>query len=462
MNGSLVRQQIRSLIVLIFLAITLSGIAEDVPGPVAVIELEATGVGETLDAALRESFRDAVHRAVGTFISSEQVVKNEELIRDQVTAHSDAFVQGYDKISEKQEQGLFRVTIRARVARAKLAQQLSKSGLTSKTEIGGENMFAEATSKLDKAKAATELLAKLFEGFPKSVCKATLIGKPAIVAQDELKATLRLRVRVGVDANAYAVWHQNATRILRQISQKITPFRIDCRAIDPTNKEQLFFRARGIEKSLYENEAPTASQDKKEMRFNRTLDKLHAIQKHYNKIDVTGPISGMKLCISKFGNGLEGEAYELDEDARLSLLNSLSSTSKSNASHRSIKREWKNLDVIRVEFKSGANALIKACQIDSADYTEVEKSRIEWLAPYGPMVSGHSGVDIEEGTFFARSEQARIVFIRPGFILKSWVEVAGSQDTSGVISCGVAFDYEVTVSLDELRKFHHVELSLGK
>ena len=479
MNGSLVRQQIRSLIVLIFLAITLSGIAEDVPGPVAVIELEATGVGETLDAALRESFRDAVHRAVGTFISSEQVVKNEELIRDQVTAHSDAFVQGYDKISEKKENGLFHVKIRARVARAKLAQQLSKSGLTSKTEVQGENMFAEAVSKLDRSKASKELLTKLFLGFPQSVCKATLIGKPAIVAQDDVNATLRLRVRVGVDAKAYAAWHQNATQILRQISQKVTPFRINSRKIDPANKKQVWFRWGDLAGSLDGNETPVANQDKDKIRFSPQLDNFHVFQKHYNKIDIPKPLSGLHLFVSKFTNGLEGEAYELDEVARLSIFDSLLRNNTSKNFTRENGKTWKNLNSIGVEFKSGTNELIKACKIDTANYT-VGRSVLKWLAPYGPTKWSKSGIDMDWSLQHG-PEESRMIFVIPGFVLESWTEVISTvagglgfisperwalieseKALSAVISAGVALDYDVSVSLDELRMIHHVELSLGK
>lgn len=48
----------------------------------SLVSVMARGMGVTSEAALKDSFRDAVERAVGIFLDAEQQSENDQLIRD--------------------------------------------------------------------------------------------------------------------------------------------------------------------------------------------------------------------------------------------------------------------------------------------------------------------------------------------------------------------------------------------
>ena len=75
--------------------------AEDAPKASAEsagnIEVVAEGVGATPDEALKDAFRHAVRQAVGAVVDAETLVKNDEVIDDQILTYSNGFVKKYDE-----------------------------------------------------------------------------------------------------------------------------------------------------------------------------------------------------------------------------------------------------------------------------------------------------------------------------------------------------------------------------
>lgn len=419
-----------------------------------IIEVEATGAGATADEALRDALRDASHRAVGTFISAEQIVKNEKLITDQIVAYSDAFVQGYDKTGERHENGLFHVTIKARVVRAKLAQQLSQSGLVGKSEVEGKGMFAEAVTKLEKAKAAKELLAKLFDGFPQSVCRATLVGKPAITGQTDKEATVRLRVRVGVDSQAYTIWHSQAVKILQEICLGASPFEIPQVNLRPGDIERRF-SGHNSRIKLYTSDPPTANDDPKIPRLNLSLDGLAPFLV-WNHFEVTKPRSGMFLFLSKTMAGFYGKSYQMDEDGYAAIVAALQVKGKHDRS------DYRSLTHVVAAFKNSEGAIVSRHSLRLPDFNEHN----DWFAPYGPMEENQYGRDFQvRGVKFERAQDARLMFIRPAFILDQPTflhkQIKSSTSVAILATSGAAFDFDLHVSVEEMRKFERVDLSLG-
>ena len=83
------------------------------------------GMGLTAEEALKDSFRDAVERAVGVFVDAEQMVENDELIRDKVLTQSNAYIEKYKKVSERKlDSGLLEVKIVAEVKKGELTRKL--------------------------------------------------------------------------------------------------------------------------------------------------------------------------------------------------------------------------------------------------------------------------------------------------------------------------------------------------
>jgi hypothetical protein len=91
----------------------------------AIVSTMGKGVGVTAEEALKDSFRDAVERAVGVFVDAEAQAENDQLIHDQVLTHSNAYIEKYRTVSERKlENGLLEVKIVAEVKKGELTQKL--------------------------------------------------------------------------------------------------------------------------------------------------------------------------------------------------------------------------------------------------------------------------------------------------------------------------------------------------
>jgi hypothetical protein len=76
------------------------------------------------DKAIEDALRNAVEQATGSFIENETLVENYQLLSDKIYSQSKGYIQSYEVVSEKVEQGLFRVTIQATVASGNLKNDL--------------------------------------------------------------------------------------------------------------------------------------------------------------------------------------------------------------------------------------------------------------------------------------------------------------------------------------------------
>jgi len=106
-------------------------------GATAVVSTTAEGVGVIKDGnkavardqAIRDGLRIAVEQAVGTMVASETLVQNYEVLRDQIYSKTQGYIKDYTIIDEKEEGTLYRVTLKAQVARQNLESDLMALGL---------------------------------------------------------------------------------------------------------------------------------------------------------------------------------------------------------------------------------------------------------------------------------------------------------------------------------------------
>jgi Flagellar assembly protein T, N-terminal domain len=97
-----------------------------------VVTREATGeaaiVGGNVDRATREAkeaaLREAVEQVAGVMISAQTLSANSQLISDQVFSHSAGYVRSYQVLSQSQEKGVVKVTVRAEVGTKELDRDL--------------------------------------------------------------------------------------------------------------------------------------------------------------------------------------------------------------------------------------------------------------------------------------------------------------------------------------------------
>ncbi|MBL9037739.1 MAG: flagellar assembly protein T N-terminal domain-containing protein [Archangium sp.] len=82
------------------------------------------------DRAIEDALRRAVEQTCGTLVSSTTDVRNNQLVSDKILTQAKGYVSKYDVVSEKEDKGVVRVTVKATVGTEKLASDLEAIGVT--------------------------------------------------------------------------------------------------------------------------------------------------------------------------------------------------------------------------------------------------------------------------------------------------------------------------------------------
>lgn len=137
-------------------------------------QITVVGVGSTPEDAEKQALKDAVRQSVGAYVDSNTLVQNEEVIRDRILSVSNGFIKEYKPAgsASRRSDGLYEITITATVETKRVVQALKDNNIIS-GEIAGQNIWAEATSKVMNAQDAVAMLeAKL----PELIQSATIIS----------------------------------------------------------------------------------------------------------------------------------------------------------------------------------------------------------------------------------------------------------------------------------------------
>jgi len=120
----------------------------------------AEGVGTTEKEAIVDASRSAVKQTVGTYLVSETLMQNDELVKDEVLSYSRGYVEGFEIIKKEKNEGLIEVTASVRVAYKRLETKLGNLNLTLK-DIGTTAFKAVEYDKFSAAKEFKNIFSKL-------------------------------------------------------------------------------------------------------------------------------------------------------------------------------------------------------------------------------------------------------------------------------------------------------------
>ena len=133
-----------------------------------IVKVKGRGVGADKTAALKDAYRDAVERAVGLYVDAEQMMKNEELVKEQILTQSNAYIEKYDVAKETMKPtGLVEVQILAEVRKTALTNRISDVMPTKRFRLGRnlKNVHAKMVSTAKRGTDGAALLKKAIEGF---------------------------------------------------------------------------------------------------------------------------------------------------------------------------------------------------------------------------------------------------------------------------------------------------------
>jgi len=156
-----------------------SGLSHESQSPeIKVVEVE--GIGETQSDAKEDAYRNAVEKAVGSFVSADLVAKNDQLIKDEVLNYSAGYIEKSEILSEgKRPDGLYFVKLKASVAKKKLTRQLEELNIAT-ADVDSESLFAEAITTTNQRDSAQKIWARLFDDFWRKAFEVEVDGKPQL------------------------------------------------------------------------------------------------------------------------------------------------------------------------------------------------------------------------------------------------------------------------------------------
>ena len=105
----------KSLLSLLLVSLLLLGLIPLAYAADGIKEVTVKGYGTNRDDAIRDAMRNAVEQAVGTLVDSQTLVKNAEVVDDEIYTKSQGFVQDYDVINEQRNNGQTVVTAKVKV-----------------------------------------------------------------------------------------------------------------------------------------------------------------------------------------------------------------------------------------------------------------------------------------------------------------------------------------------------------
>ena len=191
--------------------------AGEVTGNEKLIERVVTGIGTDPDKALQSAFSQAIESTVGVLVDSETIVKNDQIIKDQILTFSKGFVRKFEVVKQWQGDGLHHATIKALVETGKLTDKLKANNIDTH-EVPGELLYRQFRFDFKNEKEAAEMLDKVLAGYDMTkLAKVELDGKPEIKRDGE-NAEMKLTATVTPDTANWNVFLSDIKPFLDKVA----------------------------------------------------------------------------------------------------------------------------------------------------------------------------------------------------------------------------------------------------
>jgi hypothetical protein len=182
-------------------------------------EVVVTGVGTDSDKAVTNAFSEAIQQAVGLLVDAETVVKNDQLIRDEVLTYSRGYVEEYNVVKQWQEDGLHHATIRAVVARDKLAEKLRGMKIAL-ADVAGDRVSHQFEFDAKNEEQAAEMFKKALAEFDMTkLAKVEIVGKPE-PAREGVNAKIHIKAKVSPDMKQWQIFSRQLQPLLEKTATK--------------------------------------------------------------------------------------------------------------------------------------------------------------------------------------------------------------------------------------------------
>jgi hypothetical protein len=127
------------------------------------IQVEVTA--SNFDQAKESGFKLAIQEALGTFITTEKVIKFDEVIRNEIVTYSGGYIQDFKIIKENKDILSTTLVMDVWVSESKIANRLLNTN-TIKSELDGRKIASQLSTIVKDKKDAFKLLEVILSDFP--------------------------------------------------------------------------------------------------------------------------------------------------------------------------------------------------------------------------------------------------------------------------------------------------------
>lgn len=133
-------------------------------------EVVASGEGSSRDQAMQAAMRSAVEKGIGTFVTSDTMVKNFQLIQDKIFSHSQGYVTAYTTLKEERPEGKFIITIKANVDTKILKDDIEALGILRKV-VGNPRIMVvyNTTGETAQLLKGKDFIEEIYNGIVESL-----------------------------------------------------------------------------------------------------------------------------------------------------------------------------------------------------------------------------------------------------------------------------------------------------
>ena len=123
--------------------------------------IQAIGYGNSEDEALKSAYQNAVEQYVGVLVDSSTIIRNDQLIKNEILTFSNGYIESYKKLSSKEQMGLWEVKIDAVIKKQNILEKMKAINIDPIDIKDSEQTYAKVVS-LGKSKFdAEDMLVKL-------------------------------------------------------------------------------------------------------------------------------------------------------------------------------------------------------------------------------------------------------------------------------------------------------------
>lgn len=173
----------------------------------------ARGVGVHEGEAKSEAFLDAIAQVVGTMVERDLLVRNDEIVRDDLREHCSGFIRTYQLLeSRPMSDGRVCVTIRATVDRTNVPCRIRSA--RTELQINPEGLFVEKSTREKARLTATKMLVNVMSDLSK-LGRVEFAHRPQLTPDGK---AISVPLSISVDEMAYVTWAKRAVAILDRMA----------------------------------------------------------------------------------------------------------------------------------------------------------------------------------------------------------------------------------------------------